>query len=1109
MIQSPIVATSQTTGLTTNVTTVDNSISLSGIQSYFGSDLVQVGNEIMKITAVGVGSTNRLTVKRGQLGTLVGTANTGDPVTKVVGNYNITDSVLHFAEAPYGGQPIGSTTNRPDERDWEGVSSSSSFQGRMFMRSGVTGTSTDTYHTNYLFDSISNKFDGNTDTYPLSAGGSSDVSGISTGNAIILINDILQGPGITRDFTMGEVSGITTVAFTGTATSTTTDANTSNLPLGGVLLSIGSTEGFGYQPLVSAGATAKVTNVGVLTDVAIGNTGSGYRTAEQYEFLVKTNEFVGIGSTEIFIPNTGSVLDLLPQLNTGTNCKIEFGRIADAYYGGTIVSSASTFARVLASQALTVGIPTGTQARIVVDSPPIGFVNVSAASTSVGIETSVYHVGFATIINGHVSTAISVTNNSTPRFYPTKSITNVGYSSITGITTVTTSTAHGLTEGEAIKLSGIAFTCSYAPPVNVSDADYNNLTGVTTITTATPHLLQVGKGVVLTGLAFTCGLDNGASEHLYPRTTDPAFCGVRVIEIVNSTKFVVNTGLSTVPTFYKDSGTIQGAIVNAPRKKNKSASGNDFASGGSSVIAVLSPTQFVVNTGISTCPHFYNRCGKVSRPLSLFVDDPLSYTNIPLNYVGAANSGLNATIDIVVGQGSSVIDFSINNKGSGYKEGEILTIPIGGLAGIPTTQQYTGNNFEATVQKVFSDEFTGWSVGVLQMLDDPSVLFDGATRAFNLTLAGSQISIRSPRGSKVDVEKVLIVTINDILQEPGKGYEFPGGSVIRFTEPPKVGDSCKIIFYKGTGDDQDVIFREVIETVKEGDTLTLGYDASAGQSSTLQEEARTVTNVNSTDQVQTYPYFGPGNTEDETLTRRIKWCRQTEDKLVNLKRVGKDRELYEPQIHPYAYITKSVGIGSTEIYVDRMRPLFNGQNENNVSLQFQEKIRFASQAVTSGAAATAVVSDTGTISSIVISDGGVGYSTAVVTVGSIAQSIPSAGLVTATANPVISAGGTISSITVTNAGTGYTNTNPPVVLISEPGYSEEENLVNTSNIVGDSGIIVGFGTTTINAGVTTQFVFDLHIPFDSALRNTSLVSTAATLSGLQVNDYFIVSNSNV
>ncbi|BCU99000.1 MAG: hypothetical protein CM15mV24_2250 [Bellamyvirus sp.] len=66
-----------------------------------------------------------------------------------------------------------------------------------------------------------------------------------------------------------------------TASSTTTDANTSGLPIGGTLLSMGSTEGFGYQPLVSAGATAKVTNVGVLTDVAIGNTGSGYRVAEK------------------------------------------------------------------------------------------------------------------------------------------------------------------------------------------------------------------------------------------------------------------------------------------------------------------------------------------------------------------------------------------------------------------------------------------------------------------------------------------------------------------------------------------------------------------------------------------------------------------------------------------------------------------------------------------------------------------------------------------------------------------------------------------------------------------------------------------------------------
>ena len=90
-------------------------------------------------------------------------------------------------------------------------------------------------------------------------------------------------------------------------------------------------------------------------------------------------------------------------------------------------------------------------------------------------------------------------------------------------------------------------------------------------------------------------------------------------------------------------------------------------------------------------------------------------------------------------------------------------------------------------------------------------MFDGVTKAFNITLAGNQISIRAPRGSKVDVEQVLIVTINDILQEPGQGYQFPGGSVLTFCEAPKIGDTRKIVFFKGTGDDTDVILSEGIE----------------------------------------------------------------------------------------------------------------------------------------------------------------------------------------------------------------------------------------------------------------------------------------------------------
>jgi hypothetical protein len=49
---------------------------------------------------------------------------------------------------------------------------------------------------------------------------------------------------------------------------------------------------------------------------------------------------------------------------------------------------------------------------------------------------------------------------------------------------------------------------------------------------------------------------------------------------------------------------------------------------------------------------------------------------------------LSATIDIVVGQGSSVIDFEIKNTGYGYSNGEILQLLLVELTGIPTTSSF-------------------------------------------------------------------------------------------------------------------------------------------------------------------------------------------------------------------------------------------------------------------------------------------------------------------------------------------------------------------------------------------------------------------------------------
>jgi len=97
-------------------------------------------------------------------------------------------------------------------------------------------------------------------------------------------------------------------------------------------------------------------------------------------------------------------------------------------------------------------------------------------------------------------------------------------------------------------------------------------------------------------------------------------------------------------------------------------------------------------------------------------------------------------------------------------------------------------------------------------------------------------------------------------------------------------------------------------------------------------------------------------------------------------------------------------------------------------------------------------------------------------------------------------GGSVTSITVTSGGTGYTTA--PQVLIDPPSLVSESNDVLSYN--GDSGIIVGFGTT-----VADYLTFDLHIPLDSYFRNTDIVGTAVTVSQINAGDYFIVDGSNI
>lgn len=228
------------------------------------------------------------------------------------------------------------------------------------------------------------------------------------------------------------------------------------------------------------------------------------------------------------------------------------------------------------------------------------------------------------------------------------------------------------------------------------------------------------------------------------------------------------------------------------------------------------------------------------------------------------------------------------------------------------------------------------------------------------------------------------------------------------------------------------------------------------------------------------------------MLRPVVWCRQTEDKFISGKRVAKDRELYEPIIHPTSYLTQPVGVGSTVVYVDNARPFFNPKNENEVSVDFQKEITFKSETNRSGAAATAVVNDdTSEVISIVISDGGSGYLTAPEV--TIENPVGLGTTLRATATASITSG-IVTTITVSyggtsefnTTGTGYTSANPPLVLISPPTTPSVIEKNTVSNYFGDQGVIVGFGTTA--SGANNQAVFQFFIPAESPLRDGDITN---------------------
>jgi hypothetical protein len=263
---------------------------LSGISSVSLGDILKIDNEYMRVDNVGLGTTTigpitfngavpLVEVTRGFVGSSSTAHNDLSAVNVYRGSFNIAGNEIYFTDAPQGSieDQLGADLDNLDE-------SRAYFNGRVFLKNDYT--------TNQVYDNISERFTGIGQTYTLSSQGIGTVGlGSTGGNGIVFINGIFQTPttenNLSNNYNIIENTtvGVSSIVFSG-ITSTNgsiiisqSDVNMNQLPRGGMIVSLGSTPGLGYAPLVGASVTAIISG-GSIVSIGIGTTGnygSGYR----------------------------------------------------------------------------------------------------------------------------------------------------------------------------------------------------------------------------------------------------------------------------------------------------------------------------------------------------------------------------------------------------------------------------------------------------------------------------------------------------------------------------------------------------------------------------------------------------------------------------------------------------------------------------------------------------------------------------------------------------------------------------------------------------------------------------------------------------------------
>ena len=755
-----------------------------------------------------------------------------------------------------------------------------------------------------------------------------------------------------------------------------------------------------------------------------------------------THTFVSAASGAL-IKQTGTIEVNVGTGGTGTSAHTFVSATSNAIQSlpqspHTFVSAATNAIKTLNYQGITTTtFPDGTQGHVF---EVVGVGSTTIFRADVGISSIPhYYVGSGEVFK-----------------FDTEINTGSGYREPVAIAITDPGFVHRFVSAEDDSISVTSFTGSTLTPTN---ATYEPTTGEFVLTIPNHGLTTSDSIGIKTGsIVFTCDQDNFASNHSYPRSTDPIAGVITPVTSYTSGSITVNVGTN--------------AGFNAVAIATVGAGGT------------LHVTVSAAGTGYVN-PQF-------------IIPDP-SYSNLPIEGISrlgegaTTETGFGARITCEVGAGQTnvmsehhfVTGFKLDNRGYAFRKGDVFR-PVGLVTavGVGATNF---EDFELTVLETFTDSFSSWQFGELDYIDSIRDLQNGLRRRFPLRQNSQLLSFQKDptvtASSQLDLKNILVIFIDGVIQIPGEAYEFDGGTSVVFSDPPSNTSEVDIFFYRGTSGD-DSFQASVPETIKKGDSVTL--NKKDGDDTTETQGKRLVSDVASSDKINTTIYSAQG-VNDEVF-RPLDWRKQKADKLINSEIVTKVRDSIEPQIYPVARLIGDIADGDTDVFVDSVRffqyeEYAAGAPASN-NIQVDAFIIDGTENV--GAAITAVVGSDTTLTFDVTS-GGSGYAGTSVTLGIAAPPrVDNAkyGIVgvgtTAIARGIIT-NGVITSVTIDNAGGGYNVDAPPQVIVPDNAV-KTDTIDNSDIIIGYVGVITGISTTG-GGSDPTSIVFETDL-------TDSIVSTA-------------------